>query len=259
MRLSAIVIALLFCAFSANRAEAQLLNKIKKGAKKGILKELGVEEKSENSNTNTPNTPSNPSNNSTFNNSSGGGLKMTPPDVNANIDDARASLNNKSYSQARFAIQEAMRGVELQIGENILSDFPSSVNGLNAQTDKDQITSSGYGFVGFNVGRNYLGGNQEISVLVNNNSVMVSGVNTYMMNASYSQNNTDGPQYKRITVQGNKALITYDDSQGYKLSVPLGQSTIFVMSCVNFSTEEEVMAASDKFDLNQIKTQLGEY
>ena len=232
------------------------MKKIKKGAKKGILKELGLENKNESSNKSS--NPSNSSNDSGINNSSGEGLKMIPPDVNANIADARSALGNKSFSQTRFAIQEAMRGVELQIGENILESFPASISGLNAQTEKDQITSSGYGFVGFNVGRNYQGGNQELAVLVNNNSVMVSGVNTYMMNAGYSQANSDGPQYKRTTVQGNKALITYDESQGYKLSVPLGQSTLFVMSCVNFSSEDEVMAASDKFDLNQIKTQLGE-
>ena len=236
-------------------AEAQILNKIKKGAKKGILKELGIEEKKHPVNQpNTPNLPNDP----TINNNSGEGLKMTPPDVNQNINDARTALANQSFSQTRFAIQEAMRGVELQIGENILDGFPMSVSGLNAQVEKDQITSSGYGFVGFNVGRKYQGGNQQVRVLVNNNSVMVSGVNTYMMNAGYAQNSGDGPQYKRTTVQGNQALITYEESQGYKLSVPLGQSTIFVMNCINFSTEEEVMTASNVFDLNQIKVQLGE-
>lgn len=254
MRLITILCAIVLFTIGTNSAEAQIIKKIKKGAKKGILKELGIENK----NPNTPPNPSTPSNDPNSNNSSGAGLKMTPPDVNANIAEARSALGSKSFSQTRYAIQEAMRGVELQIGENILESFPANVNGLNAQTEKDQITSSGYGFVGFNVGRSYQGGNQELGVLVNNNSVMVSGVNTYMMNAGYSQTNSDGPQYKRTTVQGNKALITYDDSQGYKLSVPLGQSTIFVMSCVNFSTEDEVMSAADMFDLNQIKAQLGE-
>lgn len=177
----------------------------------------------------------------------------------ANISDARASLEARRFSQVRFAIQEAMRGVELQIGEKILESFPESVSGMDYDEDQDQIVTSGIGFVGLNIGRNYSDGDQGLEALVNNNSVMVSSVNIYLTNPAYTQSGqSDGTQYKRVTVQGNKALIQYSDNSGYQLSVPLGQSTLFLMKCINFETEDDVIAASDKFDLLEIKKLLGE-
>ncbi len=159
----------------------------------------------------------------------------------------------------RFAIQEAMRGVELQIGEQVLETFPTSVSGLDYNEDRDQIVTSGVGFVGLNIGRYYANGDRKVEVLINNNSVMVSSVNLYLTNPAYSQTGqSEGTQYKRITVQGNKALIQYADYSGYQLSVPLGQSTLFVLKCVNFESEDDVISASDNFDLAEIKSLLGE-
>ena len=255
------ILALLGLAITCGDAEAQLMKKLKKKAGKGLLKELGVEDEQEESeDVVNPNTNSaNRSSSSNNQNTRGGGLKIAPPDVMDNIADARASLETQSYSQVRFSIQEAMRGVELEIGEQILNTFPESVSGLGYDADQDQIVSSGVGFVGLNIGRNYSGGDQGLEVLVNNNSVMVSSVNMYMTSGTYSQSGqSDGTQYKRTTVQGNKGLIQYSDHSGYQLSVPLGQSTLFILKCVNFDSEDDVVSASDKFDLARIKSLLGE-
>lgn len=258
-------LALLMFCFGSFESEAQLMKKLKKKASKGFLKEIGLgsDEKSDDSaNQNTASsTPSNSPNSYSSNtqNNRGGGLKIAPPDVMANISDARSSLGTKRYSQVRFAIQEAMRGVELEIGGQILESFPTSVSGMDYDEDRDQIITSGIGFVGLVIGRNYAGGDQELEAMINNNSMMISSVNLYLTNPAYAQSGqSDGTQYKRITVQGNKALIQYSDNSGYQLSVPLGQSTLFLMKCVNFETEEEVIAASDKFDMAEITTLLGE-
>jgi len=238
--------------------DAQLMKKLKQKAGKGLLKEIGVDEKKDKPV--AEEVPDNSSNNTNrANNTRGSGLKLAPPDVLANISDARSSLDSKSYSQVRFSIQEAMRGVELQIGEQVLASFPEDVSGLDYFDDQDQILTSGVGFAGLNIGRNYGADDQQLEVLINNNSVMVSSINAYMTNPAYMQSGqSDGTEYKRTTVQGNKALIEYSDYSGYQLSVPLGQSTLFIMKFINFESEDTVMAASDEFDLSAIKSMLGE-
>ncbi|MDA0195466.1 MAG: hypothetical protein O2887_16760 [Bacteroidetes bacterium] len=242
------------------------MKKLKQKAGSSLLKEIGVggdekEDNTSNQNTNPSNSTnsSNSSNSSNAQNNRGGGLKMAPPDVMMNISDARASLETKSYSQVRFAIQEAMRGVELKIGEQILESFPNLVSGMDYDKDQDQIITSGIGFVGLVIGRNYTDDDQGLEAMINNNSMMISSVNLYLTNPAYMQSDeSDGMQYKRVTVQGNRALIQYSDDSGYQLSVPLGQSTLFSLKCINFESEEDVVAASDNFDLAEIKSLLGE-
>ena len=39
------------------------------------------------------------------------------------------------------------------------------------------------------------------------------------------------------SVSVNRAIIEYDDNTGYKLSVPLGQTSLIVFEGVNFSSE----------------------
>jgi hypothetical protein len=53
-------------------------------------------------------------------------------------------------------------------------------------------------------------------------------------------------------------LITYDESKGYSLIVPVGQSSMVVWEDVNFANEEEVMSAANQFKIDGIKKSLGE-
>ena len=63
---------------------------------------------------------------------------------------------------------------------------------------------------------------------------------------------------KQTKVKGNKAIIQYDDSKGYTLMVPMGQSSLIVWECINFADETEVMNAANAFDIEGIKKMLGE-
>jgi hypothetical protein len=63
---------------------------------------------------------------------------------------------------------------------------------------------------------------------------------------------------KQVKVQGNKAIISYEDSKGYSLVVPIGQSSMVVWECINFANEDEVMSAANTFKIDDIKKSLGE-
>lgn len=195
----------------------------------------------------------NPSNNS------GGGLVSTPPDVKQNLDDAEAAYKKSSYGEARYAVQQAMLGVELEIGNKILKSLPETISGLKKDESADQVTSTGYGWAGLTIQREYNDTkDKELRVIVANNSVWMSGVNAYLANGGYAQQTNGQQNWKQTKVKGHRAIIEYSESSGYKLSVPLGQSSLIVYEGVNFANEGEMMKAAEAVDIDGIKKQLGE-
>ena len=70
---------------------------------------------------------------------------------------------------------------------------------------------------------------------------------------------TNGQQnWKQTKFKGNRSIIEYNEGSGYKLSVPIGQSSLLVFEGVNFSTEADFMKAANEIDADGIKKQLGE-
>ena len=191
-------------------------------------------------------------------NKGGGGLVSTPPDVKQNLADAETSFKAGSYGEARYAVQQAMLGVEMEIGRKVLEMLPQAVSGLDKVAEADQVTSSGYGWAGLTIHRQYLKDDKEFRATVANNSAWMSAVNMYMANGGYSQTTNGEQNWKQTKVKGHKAIIEYDDSSGYKLSVPLGQTSLIVWEGVNFASEQEMMTAANSFDIDGIKKMLGE-
>lgn len=182
----------------------------------------------------------------------------TPPDVNQNLSDAETSYEAKSYGEARYAVQQAMLGVEMQIGEKVLEAMPASVSGLDKVEPADQVTSSGYGWVGLTIHREYLKDDKQLTTTVANNSALMTAVNMYLTNGGYSQTTNGEQNWKQTKVKGHKAIIEYDDDSGYKLSVPLGQTSLIMWEGINFASEQEMMSAANAFDIDGIKKMLGE-
>jgi hypothetical protein len=191
-------------------------------------------------------------------NKGGGGLISTPPDVKQNLADAEVAYKKNSYGEARYAVQQAMLGIEMEIGNKILKSLPESVNGLNKEAEADQVTSTGYGWAGLTIHREYNKDDKEMRVTVANNSVWMAGVNAYLANGGYAQQTNGEQTWKQTKVKGYRAIIEYSDASGYKLSVPLGQSSLIVYEAVNFATEQEVIKAAEVIDIDGIKKMLGE-
>jgi len=191
-------------------------------------------------------------------NKGGGGLISTPPDVKQNLADAETSFKAGSYGEARYAVQQAMLGVEMEIGKKVLEGLPSAVSGLDKVTDADQVTSSGYGWAGLTIHREYRKDDKQLTTTIANNSAWMSAINMYLANGGYAQTTNGEQNWKQTKVKGHKAIIEYDDSTGYKLSVPLGQTSLIVWEGVNFASEADMMAAANAFDIDGIKNMLGE-
>ncbi len=193
-------------------------------------------------------------------NTKGAGLKNTePPDVISAMDDAGKSFETKSYSDARYAVQQALIGIELQLGRQLLKSLPGSVDGLAADTSQDKVMSTQWGWNNLTIQRIYSDGkDKQMTLTIGNNLIYTGLVNAYFNNAYAVQANNNDQNAKQVKVQGNKALITFEEDKGYSLIVPVGQSSMVVWEDINFANEDEVMSAANKFNIADIKKSLGE-
>lgn len=198
------------------------------------------------------------SGNSNPSNKGGGGLISTPPDVKANLSDAETAFKATSYGEARYAVQQAMLGVELEIGNKVLKSLPETVSSLPYQKETDQVTSTGWGWAGLTIERNYQKDDKQLRTMIANNSAWMSAVNMYLANGGYAQSTGGEQNWKQTKVKGHRGVIEYNESSGYKLSVPLGQTSLIVWEAVNFASEQEVMTAANAFNIDGIIKTLGE-
>jgi hypothetical protein len=191
-------------------------------------------------------------------NKGGGGLKnSTAPDVTSQISEAEQAFNSGKYSDARFSIQQALLGVELQMGKEILRSLPETVSNLPKDSTQDRVNSSQWGWANLTIFRAYLKDDQQLSVTIGNNA-LYSGMLDVYFNSAYAQSDGENQNMKRIKVKDNKAAIKYDDSEGYTVLIPLGQSGLITFQGINFNSEDDMMAAVNTFDINGIKKMLGE-
>lgn len=245
--------------FSFSMYAQGFVEKLKQKASQAAEKAL--EKKAEEKTGANQNTSANESHQTTSNrpaNKGGGGLISTPPDVNENLTEAETAYKAGNYSEARYAVQQAMLGVEMEIGQKVLKSLPETVAGLPKIADADQVTSTGYGWAGLTIVREYRHDDKELRTTVANNSAWMSSLNMYLSNGGYSQTTGGEQNWKQTKVKGHKAIIEYDESSGYKLSVPLGQSSLIVWDGINFASEQEMMSAANTFDIDGIKKMLGE-
>lgn len=254
--LTALVLLSISLVSSAQGVLGKLKQKAAQAGEKAIDKKINPSTGTQNpqqgnSPTSTSSNPGDPSN------KGGGGLVVTPPDVKQSIADAETSYKSGSYSEARYAIKQAMLGVEMEIGQNVMKSLPEKVSGLPRVADQDQVTSMGAGWVGLTIHREYQTDDKQLRIDIANNSAWMSSYNAYMANANYASTGTQ-QNWKQTKVKGYKGIIEYNEGSGYKLTVPLGQSSLIVWEGVNFANEQEMMSAANAFDIDGIKKTLGE-
>jgi hypothetical protein len=251
----ATILLLLICLGVASaHAQGRLIRKLQNKAEDKIIEDIFKDsEKDKGTETISTESESSPP----TRNRKGGGLSQETPDVNQHIADAEAAFSKQSYSEAKAAVRQALWGVELEIGKKILQSLPESVEDLQKVEAEDRVTSTGVGFVGLVIERVYQGKeNMELRTSIGNDAALLGIAGMYMVGGMYQT--TDETNQKQIRFQEHKAFIEYDDYEGYTLSVPFGQSSIFVLRGANLETENQFMAAANNFDLEKIKKELGE-
>jgi hypothetical protein len=184
---------------------------------------------------------------------SSGAKKMTPPDVRKNISSAESAYSNKNYDNTRFAVQQALMGVELEIGYEILNSLPTRLSDMDYYEENDHVNSTGIGFAGLQIERYYNNDKQDMDLQILNNSGMLGAMSSAMANPMY----TDESQ-KAVMVGGYKGLLELRNEGYYTLGIPIGQSSLISMSFHDFDDDESVIAVAEEIDIDKIKSLLGE-
>jgi len=248
-----LVLGLFLILVTGPQTEAQsFLKKLKERAEDEIIDDMfGEEKKDESASYQQTNSASGAKN------TRGGGLTHSAPDVAGNISIAQSAFKEGSYTEARYAVRQAILGVEMEIGQNILDGFPETVQGLKTVPENDNVTSASIGFVGLIIERVYSGNDQQLKITVGNDAAMLSSINMYLTSSAYASTAED-QDHKQVKFQDYRGVLAYDEDSGYTLSVPFGQSSIFVAEGVNFENEEAIMEAANEFDIQKIKREFGE-
>ena len=262
--IKSLLLAYLGCAIVP--ARAQLLKKLKEKASQVIENEIdkkigGNNNNSGNNNSNNNTSGDNkPSGNGKVSNKGGGGLKNSaPPDVLAQITDADKAHQAGNFSDARYSIQQALVGVEIQLGREILRFLPDAVNGMAKDSSRNVVMSNQWGWSNMTIQTVYnLPPEKQMTITIGNNSLYSGLAALYFANSGFVQANEKDQNVKQTRLKGYKAVIQYDDDKGYTLMIPLGQTSLVVWECVNFKDEDDVMKTAAGFDIDRIKKMMGE-
>ncbi|MEO6454804.1 MAG: hypothetical protein ABIN97_12060 [Ginsengibacter sp.] len=225
---------------------------VEKTATKEVEKEAGItpDQQTDNNSSNSSGKPSN---------KGGGGLSNTePPDVKAQMAEAETAHGAKNYSDARYSLQQALMGIEIQLGRQILKSLPKTIVALPADTLQDKVMSTQWGWSNLSIQRAYKEGDKQLTITIGNAGMYAGLANMYFANANMMEASGSKQNFKQVKVKGNKAIIQYEDSKGYTLIASLGQTSMIVWECINFANEQEVMTAANIFDIDGIKKMLGE-
>jgi hypothetical protein len=188
----------------------------------------------------------------------GGGLSQKAPDVNQSIADASKSHSGGDYRTCKSSIKDAIWGIELEMGQNVLKSLPPQIHKLQVQAGSDRVSSTGMGFTGMLIERVYSDDDEVEFVVSIGNDAAILGISAFMMAGDYYRDSNEEVNQKQIRFQEHRAIIAFDEYSGYSLTAPFGQSSILVLKGVNFQSEDEFMAAADVIDLKLIKQNLGE-
>jgi hypothetical protein len=151
-----------------------------------------------------------------------------------------------------------MLGVELQIGQAILKSLPQAIASMPYDASADQVTSTGWGWAGLTIYREYQKDDKQLRFSVANNAIWMQAINLYFANGGYAQSTGGQQNWKQTKIKGLRAVIEFNEGSGYKLSAPLGQTSLLIYEGVNFANEQEFMKAAEQIDMDKIKKQLGE-
>ena len=263
LSITSLALMIIFAASQLVDAQQLLLKKVKEKAEQEAVDKLfGKDKDKQQENTSGSGAPNyetggegDDSQSSSMSNTKGS-LTTTPPDVPKNIAGAETAYKDGKYSEARNATRQAVLGVEIEIGQNVLKELPDKIKGMDKVAEEDRVASVGICFAGLTIERVYRSNDQQLKFMVSNDANMYSSVNMYMGASGYAAS-TD-QQYKQVDLKGYKGILEFDEYSGYDLKVPFGQSSVLLINGINFASEDEIMAAASEFDIDKIKKELGE-
>ena len=174
-------------------------------------------------------------------------------DFDKNIATARSSYGSGNLQDARFAMEQMLRDLDIQIGKEILKLLPTQMGALAASTKDDNVNGSGG--VGLFVHRSYGTLAKRADLEIINNSPLMNGINAILSMPVLGGMMRDENQ-KQVKVQGYKSLLTktVDSETGktnYELQIPMNNTLVTLK--VNDTNESEITGWGNSIPLSKIQ------
>ncbi|NJN42041.1 MAG: hypothetical protein HC811_07290 [Flammeovirgaceae bacterium] len=172
-----------------------------------------------------------------------------------NLTTARSAYNSGNLNDARFAMEQMLRDLDMAIGKEILKILPTKLGDRNFNEKDDNVTGSAMGVgSGLFVHRSYGEAAKSGDIEIINNSPMITSINAILA-LPFVGNSSDGSQ-KVVKVQGYKAVLNRNENSetgkaGYSLQVPLN-NTLVVFNLLEAS-ESEITQLANSIPLSKIQ------
>ncbi|TXH27392.1 MAG: hypothetical protein E6Q96_06550 [Cyclobacteriaceae bacterium] len=178
----------------------------------------------------------------------------TAQEFQKNISSARTAYAAGNLQDARFAMEQMLRDLDVEIGKEILKLLPAKVGTRNANAASDNVTGTG-GLTGLFVERQYGTDPNNASIEIINNSPLITSLGVILAAPMMHDQNQ-----KVIKVQGYKALLTKNQNSetgktGYELQIPMNNTLITLK--ITETTETEITAAANTIPLSKIAEKAG--
>lgn len=181
------------------------------------------------------------------------GFVTLAQDFDKNVATAISSYTSGNLQDSRFAMEQALRDLDMAIGKEILKVLPARMGTLAAVEKEDNVSGTG-GYVGLFVQRHYGADPKKGSIEIINNSPMINSLNAILSMPIIGGMMRDENQ-KMIKIQGYKSILnkqvnTETGKTSYDLQVPMNNTLVTLR--MDDSSESEITAAANTIPLAKI-------
>jgi hypothetical protein len=181
------------------------------------------------------------------------GVVALAQDFDKNLATARSSYSSGNLQDSRFAMEQALRDLDIAIGKEILKVLPAKMGTLAAVEKEDNVTGSG-SYVGLYVQRYYGADPKRGSIEIINNSPMINSLNAILSMPVIGGMMRDENQ-KMVKIQGYKSILNKQVNSdtgktNYELQIPMNNTLVTVK--MDDSNEGEITAAANAVPLAKI-------
>jgi hypothetical protein len=180
------------------------------------------------------------------------GFGLQAQDVNEKLDEAQTAYKSGDLESSRFALQEALQGINQAIGREILEMLPAKLGDMAKVDTDDNVTGTAVMFAGLFVNRRYVSETSTASVEIMSDSPLIAGINAFM---SLPAIMVSDPNQKRIKVDNYRGMLTKNiDTEGavsYDAQIPVG-STLFSFRTTGIDNEKTVTDYLNQLQIGKI-------
>ena len=175
-------------------------------------------------------------------------------DFDKNLASARTAYGAGKLEDARFAMEQMLRDLDIAIGKEIMKMLPAKLGTMDYDAKADNVTGGSGTITGLFVHREYGMQPKSGSVEIMNNSPMITSLSAMLSNPVMGGMMRDENQ-KQIKVQGYKSLLTKNvntetGKTSYELQVPMNNTLLTIK--MDDTNEGEITTLANSIPLAKI-------